>query len=80
MQLAALARAYLRKEGVSYDRRDDFFSDFFTSDVLAQLVEGNKAQATLTTAALLRKYNIDVPASVLEAALEEEKENVTRTV
>jgi precorrin-2 dehydrogenase/sirohydrochlorin ferrochelatase len=80
VQLAALARAYLRKEGVSYDRRDDFFSDFFTSDVLAQLVEGNKAQATLTTAALLRKYNIDVPASVLEAALEEEKENVTRTV
>src|SRR6266571_2059162 len=49
VQLAALARAYLRKEGVSYARRDDFFSDFFTSDVLAWLVEGNKAQATLTT-------------------------------
>ena len=80
VQLAALARAYLRKEGVSYARRDDFFSDFFTSDVLARLVEGNKAQAALTTAALLRKYNIDVPASVLEAALEEEKEDVTHTV
>src|SRR5207245_6307308 len=31
VQLAALARAYLRKECVSYARRDDFFSHFLPS-------------------------------------------------
>lgn len=74
MRLAALARAYLRKNGVSYDRRDDFFGDFFTSDVLARLVEEDTAQATIITAALLRKFDVDVPATDLEVALEEEKE------
>ena len=80
IQLAALARAYLRENGVSYDRRDDFFSDFFTSDVLPQLVDGNTAQATRVTAALLRTYGVDIPADVLEAALlAEEKAYVNHT-
>jgi len=80
IQLAALARAYLRKNGVSYDRRDDFFSDFFASDVLPQLAEGNTAQATVVTAALLQIYGVDVPADVLEAALlAEEKAYVNHT-
>ena len=80
IQLAALARAYLRENGVSYDRRDDFFSDFFTSDVLPQLAEGNTAQATVVTAALLRTYGVDVPADVLETALlAEEKAYVNHT-
>ena len=70
LRLAALARTHLRKNGVSYERRDDFFSDFFTSDVLARLVEGNAAQATVITAELLRRYEVDVSASVLEASLE----------
>ena len=70
LRLAALARTHLRKNGVSYERRDDFFSDFFTSDVLAQLVEGNVAQAKVITAELLRRYEVDVSASVLEASLE----------
>ena len=47
LRLAALARTQLRKNGVSYERRDDFFSDFFTSDVLARLVEGKVSQATM---------------------------------
>lgn len=76
LRLAALARTRLRKNGVSYERRDDFFSDFFTSDVLARLVEGNVAQATVITAELLRRYEVDVPASVLEASLEKEKQYV----
>ncbi len=76
VRLAALARGYLRKNGVSYAKRDDFFSDFFTADILARLVEGDEVQAALITAALLRKYDIDVPVNVLEAALEEEKEYV----
>ena len=70
LRLAALARTHLRKNGVSYERRDDFFSDFFTSDVLARLVEGNVARATVITAELLRRYEVDVSASVLEASLE----------
>lgn len=73
LRLAALARTHLRKNGVSYERRDDFFSDFFASDVLARLVERDVAQATVITAELLRHYDVDVSASVLEASLEEEK-------
>ena len=80
IQLAALARAYLRENGVSYDRRDDFFRDFFTSDVLPQLAKGNTAQATVVTTALLQIYGVDVPADVLEAALlAEEKAYVNHT-
>ena len=79
IRLAALARAYLRKSGISYDRRDEFFSDFFASDVLGRLEKGDTEQAAVITAALLLKYGIDVPASVLEAALEEEKEYVNRS-
>jgi len=80
IQLATLARAYLRENGVSYDRRDDFFSDFFTSDVLPQLAKGNTAQATVVTTALLQIYGVDVPADVLEAALlAEEKAYVNHT-
>jgi len=80
LRLAALARAHLRRNGISYDRRDDFFGDFFNSDVLVQLSEGNKTQAALITANLLRKYDVDVPASDLEAALEEEKKYVNQSV
>ena len=73
LRLAALARRYLRNHGISYERRDDFFSDFFTSDVLARLVEGDSRQAVARTAELLRNYGIEVSANVLEVGLEEEK-------
>ncbi len=77
LRLAALARTYLRNNGVSYERRDDFFSDFFTSDALARLVAGNITQAAVRTAALLRNYGIEVSASAFEAGLEEEKTHVS---
>lgn len=73
LRLAALARRYLRSNGISYERRDDFFSDFFTSDVLARLVEGDSRQAVARTAELLRNYGIEVSANVLGVGLEEEK-------
>lgn len=76
LRLAALARSYLRNAGLSYERRDDFFNDFFISDVLAQLVRGDTEQALVTTAALLDRYGIDVPAHAFKAAVEEEKERV----
>jgi precorrin-2 dehydrogenase / sirohydrochlorin ferrochelatase len=79
IRLAALVRAYLRKSGISYDRRDEFFSDFFASDVLGRLEKGDTEQATVITAALLLKYDIDIPADVLEAALEEVKEYVNHS-
>ena len=77
LRLAALARTHLRKNAVSYERRDDFFSDFFTSDVLPQLVEGNVAQAAVITAQLLQQFGVDISASVLEVSLEEEKRYVS---
>lgn len=76
LRLAAVARSYLRNAGVSYERRDEFFNDFFISDALAQLVRGDTEQAVLTTAALLHHYGIDVPVNALKGAVEEEKERV----
>jgi precorrin-2 dehydrogenase/sirohydrochlorin ferrochelatase len=74
LRLAALARGYLRESGVSYEERDCFFADFFTSDVLAQLIQGHTAGATNTTAELLRRYGVAVAAGELNVSLEEEKE------
>ena len=73
LQLAAQARTYLRQHGVSYDRRDEFFNDFHTSDVLARLVAGDISQAATITADLLQHYGIDVSVNVLAAGLEEER-------
>ena len=72
LRLAALARTYLRQHGVSYDRRDDFFNDFHTSDVLASLVEEDIPRAAAVTASLLQRYGIDVPAHTLVVDLEKE--------
>ncbi len=79
IRLAALVRTYLRKSGISYERRDEFFSDFFASDVLGRLEKGDTGQAAVITVALLLKYGINIPADVLEAALEEEKAYVNRS-
>ena len=78
LRLAALARVYLRNAGVSYERRDDFFNDFFVSDVLAHLVRGNIEQAVVTTAALLHHYDIDVALSDLKDVLETVDPDVSR--
>ena len=78
LRLAALARVYLRNAGVSYERRDDFFNDFFVSDVLAHLVRGNIEQAVVTTAALLHHYGIDIALSDLKAVLETVDPDVSR--
>ena len=73
LQLAALARTHLRQHGVSYERRDEFFNDFHTSNVLARLVEGDIQQAATITADLLQHYGIGVSANALAAGLEEER-------
>lgn len=76
MRLAALARTYLRQQGVSYEKRDDFFEDYFTSPILSLLGEHNVKQATILTSALLQRYNVSVAAEELEAALAKEIEGV----
>src|SRR5205807_1821344 len=68
LRLAAAARTHLRKNGVSYEQRDDFFNDYYTSEVLACLVEGDITRAVTITATLLQHYNIDVPPGALEAS------------
>ncbi len=72
VELAALARAELRKKGVSYEERDDFFRDYFASYVLANLEAGNCWQAASITSTLLYAYGVDVPSHELLAVLEEE--------
>ena len=72
LRLAALARTLLRHAGVSYEQRDAFFADFFASDVLAQLVQGNSAQALATTTDLLQRYGVADPTGALQKGFEGE--------
>ena len=74
LRLASLARTHLRNNGVPYDRRDDFFKDYYASDVLYTLSEGNTTEAIALIAALLRNYGIDIAASTLETEMKQEKE------
>ncbi|HEU5227927.1 MAG TPA: bifunctional precorrin-2 dehydrogenase/sirohydrochlorin ferrochelatase [Ktedonobacteraceae bacterium] len=76
MRLAALARTHMRQHGVSYEKRDDFFEDYFTSPILSLLSENNMKQATIYTAALLRRYAVVVAAEELEADLAQTVEGV----
>ena len=78
LRLASVARAHLRKHNISYDKRDDFFEDYYTSDILEFLVEGDTAQATHIVSELLRDYDIDVPSNVLADELKEEIGKVKR--
>jgi len=72
LRLAALARTLLRSSGVSYQQRDAFFADFFASDVLPQLVQGNSAEAITITADLLRRYGVADPTGALKKGFEGE--------
>ena len=65
IELAALARSYLRQHGVSYLRRDAFFQDFMASSVLANMGTGEVEQALTVTADLLRMYGVEVPLQEL---------------
>ncbi len=78
LRLASVARAHLRKQGVSYARRDDFFGEYYASHVLAKLTSGNVEQATEETSDLLKTYNVAVSGNALKAGLEEEKNHVNQ--
>ncbi|MBE3565894.1 MAG: bifunctional precorrin-2 dehydrogenase/sirohydrochlorin ferrochelatase [Thermogemmatispora sp.] len=66
LRLAAEARALLRTQGVTYERRDAFFQEFYRSPVLAHLEAGAEAAARALTAELLRQYGVEVPRSFEE--------------
>lgn len=76
LRLASLARAWLRKQGVPYARRDDFFGDYYASTVLAKLVDGDVEAATKETSDLLQTYDVVVSGNTLKAGLEEENSYV----
>lgn len=73
LRLAAAARQQLRAAGVTYDRRDEFFAAYDTSDVLVRLVAGDIAGAAALTTALLREYAVEASAAVLEEAIDASK-------
>lgn len=74
IDLAALVRTYLRRQGVAYDTRDEFFRDFMASSVLDLLGSGETGRALAVSADLLVSYGVEVQAS--ELAREFGKEQV----
>lgn len=71
LRLAAVVRAHMRKQGLSYARRADFFGDFFTSEVLQHLEERDEAKALVLTSELLHRYDVDVATETISTELKE---------
>ncbi|MBE3557951.1 MAG: bifunctional precorrin-2 dehydrogenase/sirohydrochlorin ferrochelatase [Ktedonobacteraceae bacterium] len=71
LRLAAIVRAHLRKRGVSYERRDEFFGEYHASDVLHRLEQSDETAAITATAEMLRRYDVSVPLTTLETELRE---------
>jgi precorrin-2 dehydrogenase / sirohydrochlorin ferrochelatase len=81
LRLATIIRGYMRAQGLSYGQRDDFFGDFFASDVLQLLNEEREDEAIEATVELLRRYNVRVEQEQLEQDVKEtdgEHENILR--
>jgi precorrin-2 dehydrogenase/sirohydrochlorin ferrochelatase len=71
LQLATVARQHLRHSGISYDARDIFFGDFFTSDILKLLTEGNDAHAISLAAQLLQQHGVTITPETIISDLTE---------
>jgi precorrin-2 dehydrogenase/sirohydrochlorin ferrochelatase len=69
MQLAVVARTHLRQQGISYAQRDDFFGEFFDSDILTLLAEDNVPQALAIIVELLRHYGVAISIDAITADL-----------
>lgn len=65
IELAALARGHLRRQGVGYEARNAFFQRLQDSPLLALLEAGEQAQASRVVAELLRACGVDVLATEL---------------
>jgi precorrin-2 dehydrogenase/sirohydrochlorin ferrochelatase len=65
LRIAAIVRAHLREQGLTYAQRDDFFGDFFSSDILELLIENDETEALASTVRLLQHYNINISVSTI---------------
>src|SRR5262249_21713035 len=65
LQIAAIARVHIKEHGLSYEERDDFFRDFFTSDILERLTEDHEAEALASTVRLLRQHHLDISTTTI---------------
>ena len=65
LRLATIARKYLREGEISYARRDEFFGDYFGSDILELLIENDEVEALASTVRLLRRYMVEVSVSTI---------------
>ncbi len=65
MQLAVVARTHLRQHGVSYAQRDEFFGEYYHSEVLKLLAEDNAPQALALTTELLRRYGVEISTDAI---------------
>jgi precorrin-2 dehydrogenase/sirohydrochlorin ferrochelatase len=72
LRLATIARKYLRDSGLSYGERDDFFGDFFASEILDLLMDHDEVEALASTVRLLRRYKVDVSAAKIICDLQKE--------
>jgi precorrin-2 dehydrogenase/sirohydrochlorin ferrochelatase len=71
LRIAASARMNIKKCGLSYAERDDFFRDFFASDILDLLIKDDKVEALEHTVRLLRQHHVDISVTTMLNDLEE---------
>lgn len=79
IDLAALARVYLRESGISYQERDEFFRAFMDSALLDLLNAGEITQALQLTAGLLHNYGIEIAPDELAREFRKEAGDVAFT-
>lgn len=72
IDLAALARAYLRRYGIAYQERDEFFRALMDSALLELLSAGETTRALQLTTELLRAYGIEIEPTKLAHAFAKE--------
>lgn len=80
IDLAALARDYLRRAGVTYDTRDAFFKDFMDAPILTLLENSKFAQALESVADLLQAYHVPITREALARAVAEEQINAANRI
>jgi precorrin-2 dehydrogenase/sirohydrochlorin ferrochelatase len=71
LRLAAVARGHLRKQGVSYEERDEFFGNYYESDILKHLEAGDQTLAAYEISRLLQEYQIEISPADLVAEVDE---------
>ena len=71
LQIAAIARVNIKKYGLSYEERDNFFRDFVASDILDLLIKDDKVAALEHTVRLLHQHHVDISVSTILNDLEE---------